>query len=132
MNTILFNMEWNENLPEFCPEQGTHIPHHEVYYRIVKTIPPTPSDFISQRGLKPTKVFTPPVTECRALSLSLFSDLNDAKKKLKLPTFKGRCSIAKVVLNENDGLVKKTAKASHYSWWMTKQYNPEQAKKVDL
>lgn len=124
----LYNSDWNEKLPECCPEEDGHRPQNEVYYRLVNNVPPLKEDFISQQGLQMTKIFDG-ITRCRALSISVFSDSNKMTKQKALPKFKN-CKIVKIVLNGNDGIIQKTGKKSHYSWWMTKHYKIEQSEEV--
>lgn len=125
-------MNWTESLPESCPPADAHAPSGEHYYRISQGDPIKDSDFFSQRKLAPNKTFSGNgIDECIARAVSIFSNLEDAKKKLKLPKFKDGC-IADIVLNSEDGVVKKTFKQSHHSWWRTQSFSCKNSKIVQL
>lgn len=122
-------MEWFENLPQFCPPSDAN-PCNGTYYRMAEGNPATSKDFFSQRRLQPNKVFKGQgIDECITRAVSLFGDLEDAKKRLKLPKFRNAV-IASVALNPKDGLMKKTFRDSHYSWWRSKCFEVEKAKIV--
>ncbi len=124
-------MNWYEQLPALCPPLDA-VPCEGTYYRIAKGNPATDSDFFSQRKMLPNKTFTGlGVDECVARSISLFSEVNDAARRLKLPKF--RCAnIVVVTLQPKDGVMKKTFSDSHYSWWRSADFEVSQAKIVDL
>ena len=125
-------MEWVETLPDMCPPEDAYLPSGEHYYRISQGNPVDDSDFFSQRKMSPGQVFTGNgVDECVTRAVSVFRNIECAKKKLKLPKFKGGC-IAEIVLNSKDGVVKKTFKDSHYSWWRTKCFDITTSKIVRL
>jgi hypothetical protein len=123
-------MDWFEDLPQYCPPPDA-TPSIGTYYRIAEGDPTTSSDFFSQRKLQPNKVFKGQgVDECIARAVSLFQNIDDAKKRQKLPKFRPSV-IACVTLEPKDGMIKKTFRDSHYSWWRSKLFNVEQAKVVD-
>lgn len=123
--------DWFEILPEYCPPSDVN-ECAGAFYRIAQGDPATSADFFSQRKLQPGKVFTGKgIDECIARSISLFSDINDAKKRLKLPKFRD-ANIALVTLEQKDGVMKKTFDASHYSWWRTSAFDVSQAKIIRL
>jgi len=123
--------EWFEDLPEQCPPNDAKDCNGD-FYRIANGDPAQSADFFSQRRLAPDKVFKGKgIDECIARAVSLFANLDDAKKRLKLPKFK-RANIALVELRPKDGMMKKTFADSHYSWWRTKDFNVSQAKTVSL
>ena len=120
-------MNWYEQLPELCPPVDA-VPCEGTYYRIAKGNPASNGDFFSQRKLQPNKVFTGlGVDECVARSISLFSDINDAIRRLKLPKFRN-AQISAVTLEQKDGVMKKTFSDSHYSWWRSTNFEVSQAK----
>ena len=103
------NAEWFEALPEQCPP--TDAKRCEgCYYRIANG-----------------KVLV--IDECVTRAVSLFSEREEAEKRLKLPKFK-KANIALVILEPKDGVLKKTFDIAHYSWWRTKDFNVLQAKIV--
>lgn len=123
-------MEWFETLPVECPPSDA-IPCKGVYYRIAKGDPATSDDFFSQRKLQPYKIFEGNgVDECIARAVSLFKDKHDAQKRLKLPKFR-HSVIAAITLGPKDGVMKKTFRNSHYSWWRSKGFDVKQAKMED-
>lgn len=123
------NAEWFEALPEQCPP--TDAKRCEgCYYRIANGNPVTTEDFFSQRKMQPDKVFKGlGIDECVTRAVSLFSEREEAEKRLKLPKFK-KANIALVILESKDGVLKKTFDIAHYSWWRTKDFNVLQAKIV--
>ena len=109
-------MEWFEVLPKYCPPADSTSPVGE-YFKIADGDPAKSNDFFSQRKLQPEKAFKGQgIDECITRAASLFKQLSEAQKRLKLPKFR-KAVIAKVKLEEKDGLIKKTFRDSHYSWW---------------
>jgi hypothetical protein len=107
------------------------VPCGGTFYRIAKVNPATDGDFFLQRKLQPNKTFTGlGVDECIARSISLFSEKNDATRRLKLPKFRS-ANIAIVTLQPKDGVMKKTFSDSHYSWWRSVDFEVSQAKIVE-
>ena len=70
-----------------------------------------------------------PPTDAKRCEGCLFSEREEAEKRLKLPKFK-KANIALVILEPKDGVLKKTFGIAHYSWWRTKDFNVLQAKIV--
>ena len=123
------NAEWFETLPEQCPPTDAE-QCEGYYYRIANGNPATTEDFFSQRKMQPDKVFKGlGIDECVTRAVSLFSEREEAEKRLKLPKFK-KANIALVILEPKDGVLKKTFDIAHYSWWRTKEFNVLQAKIV--
>lgn len=121
--------EWFEELPEQCPPADAKR-CDGYYYRIANGNPATTEDFFSQRKLQPDRVFKGlGINECITKAVSLFSQKEEAEKRLKLPKFK-KANIALVKLESKDGMIKKTFGTAHYSWWRTKEFNVSQAKIV--
>ena len=120
-------MNWYEQLPPQCPPSDA-VPCEGTYYRIAKGNPATDSDFFSQRKLQPDKTFVGlGIDECISRALSLFSDINDAVRRLKLPKFRN-ANVAEVDLQPKDGVIKKTFSGTHHSWWRSTDFNVSQAK----
>lgn len=120
---------WFEDLPEQCPPDDAEV-CNGIYYRIANGNPATSADFFSQRKMQPDKIFKGEgIDDCIVKSVSLFSDKNEAMKRMKLPKFK-RAVIAEVKLGTNDGMIKKTFEYAHFSWWRSKKFNVSQAKIV--
>ena len=124
------NSHWFETLPEACPPEDAK-PVSGRFYRIAKGNPADSGDFFSQRKLQPGKVFVGKgIDECIVRSISLFSELSDAQKKLFIPKFK-HAHIVMVDLEPKDGVVKKTFADSHFSWWRTVDFDVRQAKNIE-
>lgn len=124
-------MEWFEELPQYCPPADAS-QSIGTYYRIADGNPASSADYFSQRKLQPDKVFKGQgIDECITRAVSLFKDVADAKKRLKLPKFR-HSYIARVDLEPKDGMIKKTFRDSHYSWWRSKNFDVRKAKIVEL
>ena len=110
-------MSYRDSLPEGCPPGAAEeIAASRVVFRLVRTVPPTPDDFLSQRQEKPDRMFSG-VTECQACGLSVFADRRDAETKaLKLPHLKNR-KICQVTLPARAGRIQPTFQPSHHTWW---------------
>lgn len=119
-------MEWFEKLPEQCPPIDA-VPASGTFYRIAKGVPTESEDYFSQRRLQPDKVFIGEgIDECIVRSVSLFSTLGDAEKRLKLPKFR-KDTVVSIELHPKDGVMKKTFGPAHYSWWRSTEFNFSQA-----
>lgn len=121
-------MNWFEELPEQCPPSDSK-ECNGIYYRIANGNPAESADFFSQRKMNPEKIFKG-IEECIARAISVFSDIKDAKAIMKLPKFKN-ATIAEIKLSPQDGLMKKTFKNSHHSWWRATEFNVNLAKIVE-
>ena len=114
--------DWYEELPEDCPPRDAGAPVSEPHFRVVRTIPPTDCDFVSQRALYPERPFSVP--ECQARAVSLFLVRKSASGVLKLPRFKGG-AIVPLTLPRTAGVTKKTGgKPGHVSWWRRANFDP--------
>jgi hypothetical protein len=114
--------EWAEELPHNCPPDAAIAPKYEIFYRLVKQFPPTEDDFYSHRKLYPKKPFN--TNECRIRSLSIFNNLDECAKLLKLPLHKHK-KIVQLILPPESGVILQTGNnATHYSWWKKASYNP--------
>lgn len=118
-------MDWFESLPDSCPPKEAKEPAGDLFYRIMVSEQATESDFLSHRVLYPEKKFK--VSECQACSLSVFKDVNECEKILKMPTFKNKqWYIGEFELNNNDGLILNTPSPTnpyHFSWWRSSSFN---------
>ena len=78
---------YREQLPEGCPlETAEEITTTRQVYRLVRTDPPTNTDFKSLRALNTfTGPFREAEMECRAHGLSVFCSREDADEKRMLP-----------------------------------------------
>ena len=109
-------MRYREPLPNDCPpDTAEEIRATQVFFRLVRTNPPTDTDFISQRGENPDRGFGK-ISECQARGLSVFAERGDSQRALKLPGLRGR-QICRVVLNAGAGRIQKTSRRSHHTWW---------------
>lgn len=110
-------MSYRDPLPEGCPPGAAEeITAARVVFRLVRSVPPSAGDFLSQRQEKPDRVFSG-VTECQARGLSVFADRRDAEgRALKLPHLKDR-KICQVTLPAGAGQIQQTFQPSHHTWW---------------
>jgi hypothetical protein len=98
-------MSYRDRLPEGCPpDAAEEITTLRAVFRLVRTDPPMPADFLSQRQEKPGQIFRG-VTECEACGLSVFADRRDAEARaLKLPSLKNR-KICRITLAVGAGRI---------------------------
>ena len=115
------NMTFREHLPEECPpNEAEEIAQVQVVFRLVRTDPPTDSDFFSQRAEKPNNQFNLP--ECQARGLSVFSEVREAEKLLKLRHLKAML-ICQLTLDKGAGYMLRTGHRSHFTWWPLADYH---------
>lgn len=122
-------MNWYEQLPDNCPPLEV-TPAEDTFFRL-GGIPPDDSDFWSHRRRFPHKLFK--VSECIALSLSIFDNL-EATQRLKqlVPAMRSK-SIFQLELNPDDGLIQQTGNDEHhFSWWRSTAFDLETIKILDL
>lgn len=107
---------WFENLPENCPPNDSIKPTDFLCFRLAAQNPPNEEDYLSQREKYPKKKFN--VNECRARSLSVFSERSECEIIKKLPPHHGKYIVA-FRLFPGCGVIKKTGRSkAHYSWWV--------------
>lgn len=112
---------WFEKLLEKCPPGNAFSPKGFTFYRLAISEKPTENDFLSQRALSPTSNFNG-VSDCVALSLSVWDDIDKCLNMTKLPRHKGK-AVVLLKLKSEDGLVLQTFKPNHFSWWRTKSFD---------
>lgn len=108
---------WFENLPENCPPPDAVNPSNFLCFRLATQNPPVEADYLSHRQIYPERKFN--VSECRARSLSIFSERAECENIKKLPVHRGKHIVA-LRLFPKCGVVKHTGKLeeAHYSWWV--------------
>ncbi|CAG1023249.1 hypothetical protein MTYM_02302 [Methylococcales bacterium] len=107
-------MNYRELLPENCPpDQAEEIATARVVYRLVRCNPPVLDDFRSQRAEKPGAIFSG-VDECKARGVSVYANLADCDKTLKLPRFRSH-HVCKVALDQGAGRIQQTFQPSHHT-----------------
>ncbi|PHS18439.1 MAG: hypothetical protein COA78_02105 [Blastopirellula sp.] len=85
-------------------------------FRLVTEIQPIVEDYYSLREIFPDKKFN--TCECRARSLSVFSEKSDCEIINKLPAHRNKHMVA-LRLSPDCGLIKQTGnKKTHFSWWV--------------
>jgi hypothetical protein len=112
---------WSEQLPDRCPPEEAYNPNGQVFYRLCQSNPASSQDFLSNRFLCPTCNF-PNVSECIALSLSVFIDMEKCLNIRRLPRHKNS-KVMYFQIKDGDGLVLKTSGPGHYSWWRTHNFD---------
>jgi hypothetical protein len=109
-----------EELPDGCPPADSCPPSQGMkVIRLIKQNPPTAEDFRSFRTLNPNK--PAPTTECEASGLSVFTDLDDAERKRKLPKLKSSLPCL-IRLTPQSGRIKQTGHPTHHTWWPSAQF----------
>lgn len=111
---------WFEELPEQCPPKESNPPDGK-YYRLVHGEIPVSEDFVSQAIEHPDFVF-PNVSDCIRKAVSVFNHIDGCHRVRKLTTQKEKY-IAEVILSPRDGLILKTSKKHHYSWWRSQDFS---------
>lgn len=122
-------MEWGENFLEDCPPQDAIASVYEVY-RFLEGDGITASDFLTVRDKAPERRFPEDEKECRACSLSVFTDRSEVLRlQRRVPRWRKAIAIGQ--LDETSGKLKHTPSPqtnnSHHSWWV-----PKDVSAVDL
>lgn len=118
--------EWYEQLPASCPPENSINPDRKLY-RLCACNPPEDSDFLSHRKLFPTKPFN--TTECIARAVSVWEKKEICLDLTKLPRHKTKV-VAELDLDSSDGLICKTGKPHHYSWWRSNTFQISNCKVI--
>ncbi|MCY1722104.1 hypothetical protein OU798_17255 [Prolixibacteraceae bacterium Z1-6] len=105
-----------------CPHEDAFQPQENQLFRIVKKEPATSDCFVSHRKKNPTKTYP---DECIARAVSTFDSVEGLLNAfIKTPAGKKKERlIGKVVLQENDGMLKQTFSEGHYSWWRSHSFD---------
>ncbi len=105
-----------------CPHDDAYTPNGNELFRIVKHEPVTSECFASHRKKNPTKMYP---DECIARAVSTFDSVEGLLNAfIKTPAGKKKERlIGKVVLQENDGMLKQTFSEGHYSWWRSHSFD---------
>lgn len=107
---------WYESLPNNCPPADVEYPENFLCFRLASQNPPIEEDYQSHRALYPERVFN--TNDCRARSLSVFSERAECEKIKKLPANREKLLVS-LRLFPKCGVIKKTGKnEAHYSWWL--------------
>ncbi len=114
-------VQWADDLPEGAPPETVLVPDNDVFYRITKENRLTNEDLISYLQQWPHKYEGE--SKIFASGVSVFDDLNAAKRKMKLPALRDHKGIAKLTLYPVDGVVKKSFGKYHYTWWRTQSFD---------
>lgn len=121
---------WPADFPPHCPP-GTALPADGVFYRIIKSDPPGPGDFVSQyhhnRRLADRNIRQGSATQCETMGLSVFADENDAADRARrYPGIGSR--IAGLTLGPASGKILATPRGnnSHHTWWLPDGYDATQ------
>lgn len=114
-------MDWPARFPDDCPPDDA-MPAAGIAYRLTHN-PIEPRDFLSKREIHPEKRFSNPTRECLANGLSIFRDIEDAKRlRRRVSYFRNEVSaIAVGHLSHELGVIKRTGpdhRSSHCTWWV--------------
>ena len=112
-----------EHLPDSCPPTGARHPTGELFYRVVKTNPPTDIDFYSQYKKQPNRLFP---DLCQAKALSIYQSVEECDTIRKATKEYRGGHIVSIRLTEESGLIHNynTSSSTHHSWWLYQIYNP--------
>ncbi len=119
-------MEWSKQFPESCPPSDAECKSMSIY-RFLKDNEITPSHFLTVRESDPNRKFPESEKECRACSLSVFTNREEVIRLQKtVPRWRKPAAIGR--LEENLGKVKHTPSSgtnnSHHSWWVPSDVKP--------
>lgn len=105
---------YREPLPENCPPaQAKEVQQPQVFFRMVKTDPPTNYDFDSARAINPSRKFRM-ASECQARGVSLFVEPQQA---MALKDIVKAYLCCEITLSRGAGPILETQHGSHYTWW---------------
>ena len=108
------------NIPNMICPPTEAVPGRFVVYRLVDNIPIKIEDIWSYRALYPAKVFK--INECQVRACSVYSKYLDAIDLQKVPNFKEK-RIVRIDIVEKDGVFLKTSSKSHFSWWISREFD---------
>jgi hypothetical protein len=112
-------MQWPEGLPQSCPPNEAEC-LSVVAYRFFEDDKTIPENFLTVRELTPHRKFPEPEKECRACSISIFTDKEEVIR-LQNTIPRWRRSVGVVNIDPTSGKVKHTPSVnttnSHHSWW---------------
>ena len=119
-----YKIEWADSLPENCPPQDVLVPEEEQFYRLLLNEDIiVDEDWKSYAELYPGKKYSgDQLILASGLSIFNTSDLSNLKKLPSMRRFKG---VARIKLYPTDGVLKKTGRANHYTWWGTTAFNAD-------
>ena len=127
-------MNWTEQLPKGCPPRtAEEAEEGKVFYRIVKSIPPTVNDFASMQKENPKRAlqFAGTRQESYTYGISLFDDIEAVREVQKqYSKFRGK-PVVELTLKQGDGLVVHTSD-HHWTWWKTDDFDISVCKEVRL
>jgi hypothetical protein len=104
--------------PKDCPPKEAIPPNGTFFFRVVKTDPPQPDDFLTNEELG--KKQNAPLCNRKAVSLS--ATLSDAQALMRLYPAMGQF-IAELTLSRAHGVVL-PGKAGHVAWWPCDDVDP--------
>lgn len=127
-------MNWSEEMPDGCPPGSAAVAEEgKVFYRIVKSIPPTEDDFASMQKENPKRALRYKGTNKAFLTcgISLFDDIEAVRKvQSKFKKFKGK-PVVELTLRQRDGRVVRTSD-HHWTWWKTDDFDISICEEVKL
>lgn len=127
-----YQIEWANNLPENCPPENILVPENEVFYRLLfNKNEIVGDDWKPYIDLYPDKKYIGnTLVMANGLSISKIDNYNELTK---LPALKKRYKgLAKITLNPEDGVLKKTGyDDKHYTWWRTTSFDENSAEIVN-
>ena len=107
-----------------CPHIDAFTPDgQKAYFRVIKENPATSDCFLPT----PLKDGRPKPDDCILKSVSIFDNYDGLLNGyFRTPAHKKKLrNIAVLTLTSRCGLLKQTFAASHYSWWRSMEFQPE-------
>lgn len=118
------NGYWGDHYPVSCPPESAKSKDIDPVYRLTLNNPPLDEDFYSH---KEANLPYPPVKECEACAISVFTDLDQIQKtKKNIVLFKNRGHVIQGQIVRETGVVSEPDHKSHSNWWV---YNGIDVKK---
>lgn len=117
-------MIFRETLPPGCPpREALHLEGTKVFYRLVRTIPPSDCDFHSRWREKPEQRgnWRRQGEECKVKGLSIFKRAKSAQYATKYPDLQDRV-VCRVEVTPRSGPVTQGG-SSHRTWWPYKDFD---------
>ncbi|KGW81876.1 hypothetical protein Y033_4721 [Burkholderia pseudomallei MSHR435] len=105
--------------PTGCPAKipGVRACANDVVYRFTQN-PPSAGDLLSYAELgRQVRQSLSQAAVCKSHGISVFTDTRDANHFRGLQPNGGGQHMATATLTQADGLVAKTGKLSHHTWW---------------
>ncbi|MDH6671225.1 hypothetical protein M2277_001875 [Paenibacillus sp. LBL] len=110
------NGKWGDHYPVSCPPSSAKARDINPVYRLALHNPPLDEDFYSH---KEANLPYPPIKECEACAISVFTDIKQIQKaKKNIVVFKRRGHIVEGQIARETGVASEPDHKSHINWWV--------------